>query len=421
MNLKEFWKDKEKPRLTAYMDIFKSLGPGLIVAVGFVDPGNWASNLAAGSSYGYQLLWVVTLSTLMLIILQHNAAHLGIVSGKCLSEAATAYMPRRLKNFILTTAMLAAVSTALAELLGGAIALEMLFGVPLRAGAFVMLLLSLYLQFSHSYQRVEKIIVAFVSLIGLAFMAEIFLVPVDWPAARAGWVTPSLPAGAMTVVMSVLGSVIMPHNLFLHSEVIQSQQFHLSGPVTIEKKLKTEYIDTIFSMGVGWAINSAIIFVAATAFFANGIEVDDLAQAGGLLAPILGPLSAQLFGAALLFAGIAASLTSSMAGGCIFAGMLGEPYDSADKHTKLGSLLTMVPAFLLILLIDSPFEGLIWSQTFLSMQLPFTIFTQLYLTSSTRVMGPYANKKYTKALLWGIGLLVTFFNLLLLQDLFAGL
>lgn len=421
MNLKEFWKDKEKPRLTAYMDIFKSLGPGLIVAVGFVDPGNWASNLAAGSSYGYQLLWVVTLSTLMLIILQHNAAHLGIVSGKCLSEAATAYMPRRLKNFILTTAMLAAVSTALAELLGGAIALEMLFGVPLRAGAFVMLLLSLYLQFSHSYQRVEKIIVAFVSLIGLAFMAEIFLVPVDWPAARAGWVTPSLPAGAMTVVMSVLGSVIMPHNLFLHSEVIQSQQFHLSGPVTIEKKLKTEYIDTIFSMGVGWAINSAIIFVAATAFFANGIEVDDLAQAGGLLAPILGPLSAQLFGAALLFAGIAASLTSSMAGGCIFAGMLGEPYDSADKHTKLGSLLTMVPAFLLILLIDSPFEGLIWSQTFLSMQLPFTIFTQLYLTSSTRVMRPYANKKYTKALLWGIGLLVTFFNLLLLQDLFAGL
>lgn len=421
MNLKEFWKDKEKPRLTAYMDIFKSLGPGLIVAVGFVDPGNWASNLAAGSSYGYQLLWVVTLSTLMLIILQHNAAHLGIVSGKCLSEAATAYMPRRLKNFILTTAMLAAVSTALAELLGGAIALEMLFGVPLRAGAFVMLLLSLYLQFSHSYQRVEKIIVAFVSLIGLAFMAEIFLVPVDWPAARAGWVTPSLPAGAMTVVMSVLGSVIMPHNLFLHSEVIQSQQFHLSGPVTIEKKLKTEYIDTIFSMGVGWAINSAIIFVAATAFFANGIEVDDLAQAGGLLAPILGPLSAQLFGAALLFAGIAASLTSSMAGGCIFAGMLGEPYDSADKHTKLGSLLTMVPAFLLILLIDSPFEGLIWSQTFLSMQLPFTIFTQLYLTSSARVMGPYANKKYTKVLLWGIGLLVTFFNLLLLQDLFAGL
>lgn len=421
MNWKEFWRDREKPKLSAYLDIFKSLGPGLIVAVGFVDPGNWASNIAAGSTYGYQLLWVVTISTIMLIILQHNAAHLGIVSGKCLSEAATAYMNRPLKNFILTTAMLAAVSTALAELLGGAIALQMLFGVPLRIGAFLMLVLSLYLQFSHSYQRVEKIIVLFVSLIGVAFMAEIFLVPVDWVAARSGWVTPVLPAGAMTVVMSVLGSVIMPHNLFLHSEVIQSQQFHLSGPVTIEKKLRTEYIDTIFSMGVGWAINSAIIFIAATAFFSSGIIVDDLAQAGNLLAPILGPLSADIFGVALLFAGIAASLTSSMAGGCIFAGMVGEPYDSADRHTKIGSLLTMIPAFLLILFIESPFEGLIWSQTFLSIQLPFTIFTQLYLTSSKRVMGRYANRRVTKVILWGIGLLVTFFNLLLLQDLFTAL
>ncbi len=420
MNLMQYWRDKEEPKLSAYLDIFRSLGPGLIVAVGFVDPGNWASNVAAGSEYGYQLLWVVTLSTIMLIILQHNAAHLGIVSGKCLSEASTAYMDRRLKNFILTTAMFAAVSTGLAELLGGAIALEMLFGIPLRGGAFLMLCLTLYLQFSHSYARVEKIIVFFVSVIGIAFMAEAGLVPVDWNAASRGWVTPSIPEGAMPVIMSVLGSVIMPHNLFLHSEVVQSQQFHLKGPVTIEKKLKTEYIDTIFSMGVGWAINSAIIFVAASAFFANGIAVDDLSQAGVLLTPLIGPLSADIFGIALLFAGIAASLTSSMAGGCIFAGMLGEPYDSADRHTRLGSLLTMIPAFLIILFISSPFEGLIWSQTFLSIQLPFTVFTLLYLTSSRKVMGRYANKGYTKILLWFIGILVTFFNLLLLQDLFFG-
>ena len=321
MNLMQYWRDKEEPKLSAYLDIFRSLGPGLIVAVGFVDPGNWASNVAAGSEYGYQLLWVVTLSTIMLIILQHNAAHLGIVSGKCLSEASTAYMDRRLKNFILTTAMFAAVSTGLAELLGGAIALEMLFGLPLRVGAFLMLCLTLYLQFSHSYARVEKIIVFFVSVIGIAFMAEAGLVPVDWGAASRGWVTPSIPEGAMPVIMSVLGSVIMPHNLFLHSEVVQSQQFHIKGEVTIEKKLKTEYIDTIFSMGVGWAINSAIIFVAASAFFANGVVVDDLSQAGVLLTPLIGPLSADIFGIALLFAGIAASLTSSMAGGCIFAGI----------------------------------------------------------------------------------------------------
>ncbi len=420
MDLKEFWQNKEKPKISSYIDIFKSIGPGLLVAVGFVDPGNWASNIAAGSVYGYQLLWIVTLSTIMLIILQHNAAHLGIVTGKCLSEAATAYMNKPLKNFILATAMCAAISTGLAELLGGAIALQMLFGVPLRAGAAAMLLLTLYLQFSHSYKRVEKLIICFVGIIGAAFLIELGLVPVDWAAARQGWVVPVIPEGAMPVIMSVLGAVIMPHNLFLHSEVVQSQQFHLSGPVTIEKKLKTEYVDTIFSMIVGWAINSAIIFIAAIAFYDNGITVTDLSQAGTLLTPILGPLSAEIFGVALLFAGIAASLTSAMAGGCIFAGMLGEPYDSASRHTQLGTLLTMIPAFLIIFFISSPFEGLVWSQAFLSVQLPFTVFTQLYLTSSKRIMGKYVNRRYTKTMLWGIGILVTFFNLLLLRDMFFG-
>jgi len=366
--------------------------------------------------YGYDLLWVVTLSTIMLIILQHNAAHLGIVSGKCLSEAATAFMPAAVKNTVLGTAVLAAISTGLAEMLGGAIALDMLFGVPIRVGAFAMLALTLYLQFSHSYKKVEKIIICFVSLIGAAFMVEVGLVPVDWGAASRGWVVPEIPMGAMPIIMSVLGSVIMPHNLYLHSEVIQSQEFHLKSEATIENRLKTEYVDTIFSMAVGWAINSAIIFIAATAFYANGIVVDDLAQAGSLLTPILGSLSATLFGIALLFAGIASSLTSSMAGGCIFAGMVGEPYDVSDPHTRFGSLLTMIAAFLIILVIDSPFDGLIYSQVFLSIQLPLTIFTQLYLTSSKRVMGKYVNKPYTKVMLWTIGLIVTGLNVMLLVE-----
>lgn len=415
LRLKNLFKDKKKPSLTA-IELLKYIGPGLLVTVGFVDPGNWASNIAAGSMYGYGLLWVVTLSTIMLIILQHNAAHLGIVSGKCLSEAATAFMPAPVKNTVLGTAVLAAISTGLAEMLGGAIALDMLFKIPIRIGAFIMLALTLYLQFSHSYKRVEKIIICFVSLIGAAFMVEVGLVPVDWGAASRGWVVPEIPMGAMPIIMSVLGSVIMPHNLYLHSEVIQSQEFHLKSEATIENRLKTEYVDTIFSMAVGWAINSAIIFIAATAFYANGIVVDDLAQAGDLLTPILGSLSATLFGIALLFAGIASSLTSSMAGGCIFAGMVGEPYDVSDPHTRFGSLLTMITAFLIILVIDSPFDGLIYSQVFLSIQLPLTIFTQLYLTSSKRVMGKYVNKPYTKVMLWTIGLIVTGLNVMLLVD-----
>lgn len=419
MNLHQLWKDKRKPIL-GFKEVLKYIGPGLLVTVGFVDPGNWASNIAAGSRYGYTLLWMVTLSTLILIVLQHNAAHLGIVTGKCLAEAATKWMGKKTKNFFLTTAMMAAISTGLAEMLGGAVALEMLFAVPLKIGALVMLLLSIYLQFTNSYRHIEKIIIFFVSIIGLAFLAQVGLIPVDWGAAGRGWVTPAFPDGSIPIIMSVLGAVVMPHNLFIHSEVIQSRQFNTKGDAAIRKELRFEYMDTIFSMIVGWIINSAIIFVAASTFFANGVYVDDLAQAGTLLTPMLGSLSATLFGVALLFAGIASSLTSAMAGGIIFAGSLGEPYDSHDNHTRFGSLLTMIVAYVIILLIDSPFEGLIYSQVFLSMQLPFTIFTQLYLTSSKKVMGKYSNGAFDNILLWIIGIIVTALNMVLLWTMFNG-
>lgn len=419
MNLHQLWKDKRKPIL-GFKEVLKYIGPGLLVTVGFVDPGNWASNIAAGSRYGYTLLWMVTLSTLILIVLQHNAAHLGIVTGKCLAEAATKWMGKKTKNFFLTTAMMAAISTGLAEMLGGAVALEMLFAIPLKIGALVMLLLSIYLQFTNSYRHIEKIIIFFVSIIGLAFLAQVGLIPVDWGAAGRGWVTPAFPDGSIPIIMSVLGAVVMPHNLFIHSEVIQSRQFNTKGDAAIRKELRFEYMDTIFSMIVGWIINSAIIFVAASTFFANGVYVDDLAQAGTLLTPMLGSLSATLFGVALLFAGIASSLTSAMAGGIIFAGSLGEPYDSHDNHTRFGSLLTMIVAYVIILLIDSPFEGLIYSQVFLSMQLPFTIFTQLYLTSSKKVMGKYSNGAFDNILLWIIGIIVTALNMVLLWTMFNG-
>lgn len=418
MNIFERFKDKKPPSLMA-IDIFKYIGPGLLVTVGFVDPGNWAANIAAGSQFGYTLLWMITLSTIMLVILQHNAAHLGIVTGKCLAEATHEYLGKYAGNAILGTAVLAAISTGLAEMLGGAVALDMLFHIPIRIGALIMMLLSLYLEFSSSYKRIEKIIIIFVSIIGVAFVIEAGIMPVDWGAAARGWVTPSIPKGSMPIILSVLGSVIMPHNLFLHSEVVQSRQWNLKDESTIKHQLIYEYTDTIFSMLVGWAINSAIVFIAAATFFANHVYVDDLSQAGSLLSPLMGPVSATLFGIALLFAGIASSITSAMAGGSIFAGAMGEPYDTNDNHTRFGSILTMGIAYLIILFIESPFDGLIYSQVFLSLQLPITIFTQLYLTSSKKVMGKYANHSYTKVVLWIIGLLVTGLNAYLVIDAFA--
>ena len=400
------------------LEIFKYIGPGLLVTVGFIDPGNWASNLAAGAEYGYALLWMVTLSTVMLIVLQHNVAHLGIATGLCLAEAASVHLRPRYSKPILLTAMLASVSTSLAELLGGAIALQMLFGVPVRIGAALVLAFVLIMLFTNSYRLIEKWIIAFVSIIGLSFIYELSLVTIDWPAAAVAWVTPSFPEGAMVSVMSVLGATVMPHNLFLHSEVIQSRKWNLSDERTIRRQLRYEYVDTIFSMLVGWAINSAMILLAAATFFVSRTPVSELQQADSLLRPLLGSHATVVFAVALLLAGIASTITSGMAAGTIFAGMFREPYDRKDPHSRFGVALSLVAAFVVIIVISDPFKGLIYSQMALSIQLPFTVFLQVRLTSSEKVMGKFRNSRSTKWLLYAVGALVTWLNVMLFVSFF---
>ncbi len=408
---------KHRPRLGG-LEILRYIGPGLLVTVGFIDPGNWASNLAAGGEYGYSLLWMVTLSTIMLIVLQHNVAHLGIATGLCLSEAATTYLKPAASKVILSSAVLASISTSLAEILGGAIALQMLFGVPVRIGSLLVLAFVLIMLLTNSYRLIEKWIIAFVSIIGLSFIYELSLATIDWPAAARAWVTPSFPEGSIVIIMSVLGAVVMPHNLFLHSEVIQSRQWNLNDERVIRKQLRYEYVDTIFSMLVGWAINSAMILLAAATFYVSRTPVEELQQADSLLRPLLGNNATVIFAVALLFAGIASTITSGMAAGSIFAGFFREPYDIKDSHSRLGVLLSLVAAFLIILLIEDPFRGLIYSQMALSVQLPITVFLQVYLTSSERVMGKYRNSTFTKYLLYAIGVVVTALNVMLLVSLF---
>lgn len=213
-NLIKELKRKDHKRYLGGLDFFKYIGPGLLVTVGFIDPGNWASNFAAGSDYGYALLWVVTLSTVMLIVLQHNVAHLGIVTGLCLSEAATRYTPKWVARPILGSAVLASISTSLAEILGGAIALEMLFDIPIIWGSILTTVLVVIMLFTNSYKRIERAIIAFVSVIGLSFLYELVLVDIDWGLAARSWVVPSIPQGSLLIIMSVLGAVVMPHNLF---------------------------------------------------------------------------------------------------------------------------------------------------------------------------------------------------------------
>ena len=401
----KFWdklKINHNPKSGA-LDLLKYIGPGLLVTVGFIDPGNWATNLAAGSTFGYALLWVVTFSSVMLIIIQHNVAHLGIVTGLCLAEATTKYIRRPLSVPILGSAMLASISTSLAEILGGAIALQMLFSIPIKAGSVIITIVSIVMLLTNTYSKIERWIITFVSIIGLSFLYELFLVDVSWGEAVKSWVTPTFPDNSLLIIMSVLGAVVMPHNLFLHSEVIQSREWNLEDEKVINKQLKYEFFDTLFSMVIGWAINSAMIILAASAFFSKNIQVEELSQAQDLLTPLVGNSAGVIFAVALLFAGISSTI---------------EAYSPKDLHTKLGTLLSFIPALLIIFFIGDPFKGLIISQMLLSVQLPITVFTQIYLTSSRKVMGKHVNKLSTTIILLLLGTMVTVLNIALLISLF---
>jgi len=399
-------------------DFLRYIGPGLLVTVGFIDPGNWASNISAGADYGYTLLWMVTLSTIMLIILQHNVAHLGIVTGDCLAEAATKHLPPWLSRGVLSTAVMASISTALAEVLGGAIALNLLTGLPIKLGAILTLGLVLFLLFTNSYRKLEKLIIGFVSLIGISFVYELSIVNVDWGQAVNSWATVSFPPGAMPIIMAVLGAVVMPHNLFLHSEIIQSRQWNKENDQIIKMQLKYEFADTLFSMIIGWAINSSMIILAATTFFTNNVKITELGQAQKLLEPLIGNGAGIVFGLALLFSGIASTTTAGMAGGSVVAGFFKKPYDIKDNHSRYGVTAILILATLIIFMLQDTFKGLIYSQMILSIQLPITVFLQVYLTSSEKVMGKYKNKWHENVVLWAIALILTILNVMLFKSFF---
>ena len=401
------------------LEVLKYIGPGLLVTMGFIDPGNWATNIAGGANFGYTLLWVVTLSTLMLIVLQHNVAHLGIVTGLCLSEAITKYFKPVLARSILSTAILASISTSLAEILGAAIALQMLFGLPIFIGTILAAIMVLVLLMTNSYRKIERWIIGFVSLIGISFIYELSLVNVEWGKVAVGTVLPQIPHGSLLIILSVLGAVVMPHNLFLHSEVIQSRQLHKRNEASIKKLLKFEFADTLLSMIVGWAINSAMFIMAAATFYVAGKEVTELQQAHELLQPLLGSNASVIFALALLMAGIASTVTSGMAGGTIFAGIFSEPYDIKDNHSRYGVYISIIGAVLIIFLISDPFKGLLISQLLLSIQLPITVLSQVYLTSSKQVMGKYANNKVMTFVISGIAMIVIVLNILLLINTFG--
>jgi manganese transport protein len=359
-----------------------------VITIGFIDPGNWATNIAGGSEFGYRLLWVISLSTLMLIFLQHLSARLGIVTGRSLAANVRQRFPRPLAWLFGVTIVIACAATELAEFLGAALGFSILFGIPVWIGAPLTLAVVVALVLGQQYHMLERVILGFLGVIAGCYVIELFLVGPDWGTAARSWVAPDISGSSIYVAMGILGAIVMPHNIYLHSNVIQSREWDVA-PEHRRRLLNFELIDTTLAMGMGWLVNSAMIIVAAAVFWSEGVEVTSIEQASETLEPLVGPLAQFLFGLALLAAGLSSSITSSMATANVVTGYLGRP---EDTHSRLyrGSLIAIsVPAMVIIASGLNPYKVLILSQVILSIQLPLTIVPLLWLARRRAVMGEH--------------------------------
>jgi manganese transport protein len=411
--------DNAKSWRFPFKTILSFLGPGFLITVGFIDPGNWATNIAGGSKYGYDLLWVITLSTAMLILIQHMAAKLGIATGKSLAVNIREHFPRPVANCLGLTIVFACMATDVAELIGGAIGFNLLVGTPLWLGALITIFCETFLIVSQRYHRLEAIIIGFLGIIGICYVIEILIVKPDWTALAPAIIIPKVDRNSIYVAMGILGAVVMPHNIFLHSNVIHSRQWGISEAEK-KKLISYEKIDTTIAMLMGWVVNSAMIVVAAAVFARHGIGVESIEQASETLRPIAGPLAGLLFSVALVFAGVGSSVTSSMAEVNVITGFLGKPEDPQTLLYKVSVFVTAIPSFVIILLGMDTFKVLIFSQVVLSIQLPFTLIPLLILCRNQGVMAGFRSHllEFSTALV--VSAIVIALNIYLLYSTITG-
>ncbi len=399
--------------------LLRYLGPGFLITIGFIDPGNWATNIAGGAEFNYSLLWVVTVSTLMLVVLQHMSAKLGIVTGKSLARNIRGFFSPPLVALFGVSIVAACFATDVAELLGAAIGFRILLHIPVVIGAPLTVVLEALAILSQRYHRLERMIILFLAVIGLCYVAEIFIVHPAWGTLLPHIVIPTVNSRNILIITGILGAVVMPHNIYLHSNVIQSRDW---GKDITERHslIRMELTDTSLAMFAGWLINSAMIIVAAAVFYRHGVIVNSIEQASATLRPLAGPAAGVLFGIALLFAGISSSITSSMAETNVITGFLGRPEDPRTWLYRIALVITAIPAMVIILMRIDSYQVLILSQVALSIQLPLTIFPLLILVRNKKVMGSFASRPLEFSLGMTIGVGVTLLNGFLLYQVFGG-
>jgi manganese transport protein len=378
------------------------VGPGVLVCVGYMDPGNWATDLQGGARFGYQLIWVLLASNLVAILLQSLSARLGIVSGYDLAQACRAHYPRPVAVALWTLAEVAIIACDLAEVLGSAVALNLLLGIPLVAGVLITafdVLLILPLQ-HYGVRRLEAIIATLVFTVGACLALEIGLAAPDWDGVVVGFV-PRLDSTSLFIAVGILGATVMPHNLYLHSALVQTRRIDTTLSATHEA-IRFNLVDTVLTLNVAFLINAAILILSGATFFERGIEVTELREAYELLSPLLGTVVASgAFAVALLAAGQSSTITGTLAGQAVMEGFLRMRLRPAVRRL-LTRGLAIVPAAAALAVYGekSMLPLLIVSQIVLSLQLPFAMVPLIRFTSDRALLGTFANPWWIKLLAW---------------------
>jgi manganese transport protein len=411
-------------KTTFWKKLFAFLGPAYLISVGYMDPGNWATDIAGGSQFGYSLLWVLLMSNLMALLLQSLSARLGLVRGLDLAQASRATYHPVINYFNWFLAEIAIAACDLAEVIGMAIGLQLLFDLPLLIGVSITVidtLLILVLQ-KNGIRKMEAFIIGLITIIGLAFIAELIFAKPDGVALIKGFI-PSLPNySALYIAIGIIGATVMPHNLYLHSSLVQTRKIDRSKS-GIKEAIKFNFIDTSIALNMALFVNGAILILAASAFYTTGHnEVSEIQDAHGLLNDILGnKLAPILFAVALIAAGQSSTLTGTLSGQIVMEGYLNlriQPW----LRRLITRLVAILPAFFTIYFLGEGATGqlLILSQVILSMQLGFAIIPLIHLTSDKSKMGDSANKGWVKVLAWLIAIIIVSLNVKLVINTIQG-
>ncbi|WP_232209683.1 Nramp family divalent metal transporter [Rhodobacter ferrooxidans] len=370
-------------------------GPAIIASIAYMDPGNYATNIQAGAGYGFALLWVVLMANLIAMLFQGLSARVGIVTGKNLAELCRDNFPRPVVMVMWVISEIAAMATDLAEFLGGAIGLALLFDMPLMAGMAVTAIVTYgILMFEgRGFRPMELIIGALVAVIGLCYLIEIFIAPIVWSEAARGLVLPQIPdAAALTIAVGIIGATVMPHAIYLHSGLTQSRA-PLRNEAERRKLLRFSNIEVVLALAVAGLVNMAMVMMAASAFHAGHSDVAEIETAYHTLTPLLGGAAAAVFLTSLIVSGISSSVVGTMAGQMIMQGFV-----RIRIPIWLRRLVTMVPAFAVVAWGVNPTQALVMSQVVLSIALPVPMLALVIFTSRSDIMGPYVNRPLVRNL-----------------------